>query len=219
MIQNSSGTIKFIYNSTTEASLSSAGILTCNGLPSINTLSNVSISSLSTNQILQYNGSNCVNATISTGGPSTLAADTDCSISSPATNQALIYNSSSKWAYTYLTHNLFTVTSITSINKGVILRWNATQFVNSSPLTNDETILNTGIVLSTGITKTQSITQNTLITRSYVDGTDSYITYTTGNSLYYPTIQSLKFFDCNLTAAIASGGTYITPNIWLQFIS
>ena len=96
-IQNSSGTLKFIYNSTTEAYLSSAGILTCNGLPSINTLSNVSISSLSTNQILQYNGTNWVNATISSG-TSTLAADTDCSISSPATNQALIYNSSSKWA-------------------------------------------------------------------------------------------------------------------------
>ena len=41
-IQNSSGTLKFIYNSTTEATLSSAGILICNGLPSINTLSNVS---------------------------------------------------------------------------------------------------------------------------------------------------------------------------------
>ena len=38
-IQNSSGTLKFNYNSTTEASLSSGGILTCNGLPSINTLS------------------------------------------------------------------------------------------------------------------------------------------------------------------------------------
>ena len=74
---------------------------------------------------------------------------------------------------------------------------------------NDETILNTGIVVSTGITKTQSVTQNTPFTTTYVDGTDSYIIYTTGNSLYYPTIQSLKFFDCNLTAAIASG-TYIT---------
>ena len=82
--------------------------------------------------------------------------------------------------------------------------------MNSSTLTNDETILNTGIVVSTGMTKTQSITQNTSITTSYVDGTDSYIIYTTGNSLYYPTIQALKFFDCNLTAAVASGGTYIT---------
>ena len=82
--------------------------------------------------------------------------------------------------------------------------------MNSSTLTNDETILNTGIVVSTGITKTQSVTQNTPFTTSYVDGTDSYIIYTTGNSLYYPIIQSLKFFDCNLTAVIESGGTYIT---------
>ena len=54
--------------------------------------------------------------------------------------------------------------------------------MNSSTLTNDETRLNTGIVVSTGITKTQSITQNTSITTSYVDGTDSYIIYTTGRA-------------------------------------
>ena len=97
---------------------------------------------------------------------------------------------------------MFTDTSIPSINNGVILSWNGTQFVNSSTLTNDETILNTGIVVSTGITETQSVTQNTPFTTSYVDGTDSYIMYTTGNRLYYPVIQALKFFDCNLTAAI-----------------
>ena len=94
-IQNSSGTLKFNYNSTREAYLSSAGILTCNGLPSLNLLSNVSISSPLTNQVLQYNGTNWNNSTISTG-TSTLAADTDCSTSSPASNQALIYNGS-KW--------------------------------------------------------------------------------------------------------------------------
>ena len=65
--------------------------------------------------------------------------------------------------------------------------------MNTSTLTNNETILNTGIVVSTGITKTQSITQNTTITTSYADGTDSYIIYATGNSLYYPTTQSFKF--------------------------
>ena len=88
---------------------------------------------------------------------------------------------------------MLTDTSITSINNGDILRWNGTQFVNSSTLTKDETILNIGIVVSTGITKPQSVTQNTTITTSYVDGTNSYITYTTGNSLYYPTIQALNF--------------------------
>ena len=82
-IQNASGTLIFLYKSTTEASLSSGGILACNGLPLLNLLSNVSISSLTTNQILQYNGTNWVYATIST---STLAADTDCSVSVPANN-------------------------------------------------------------------------------------------------------------------------------------
>ena len=69
-----------------------------------------------------------------------------------------------KWANTNLTHNLFTDTSIISINNGDILRWKGTQFVNSSTLTNDETILNTGIVVSAGVTKTQSVTQNTPFT-------------------------------------------------------
>ena len=62
--------------------------------------------------------------------------------------------------------------------------------MNSSTLTNDETILNTGIVVSTGITKTQSVTQNTPFTTSYVDGTYSYVIYTSGKSVYYPVIQS-----------------------------
>ena len=124
------------------------------------------ITSINNCDILQWNSSSSkwVNATVSNGGSSTLAADTDCSISTPATNQALIYNSSSKWSNTNLTHNLLTGTSIISINNGDILRWNGTQFVNSSTLTNDETILYTGIVVSTGITKTQYITQNTTIT-------------------------------------------------------
>ena len=84
-------------------SLSSGGNLSLNGtLPSIGKHSDVSASSLTNNQILQWSSSSSkwVNATVSTGGSSTLAADTDCSISTPATNQALIYNSSSKWQNT-----------------------------------------------------------------------------------------------------------------------
>ena len=78
-------------------SLSSGGNLTLTRtLPSITKHSDVSISSLTNNQILQWNSSSSkwVNTTVSTGGSSTLAADTDCSISSPATNHLLIYNSS-----------------------------------------------------------------------------------------------------------------------------
>ena len=63
--------------------------------PSIGKHSDVSISNLTNNQILQWNSSSSkrVNATVSSGGSSTLAANTDCSISSPVINQALIYNS------------------------------------------------------------------------------------------------------------------------------
>ena len=96
-IQN--GTWNLDYNSTNELSLSSGGNLSLNGtLPSIGKHSDVSISSLTSNQILQWNSSSSkwVNAPVSTGGSTTLAGATDCSISSPATNQALIYNTSSK---------------------------------------------------------------------------------------------------------------------------
>ena len=51
-------------------------------LPSIGKHSDVSISSLTNNQILQWNSSSpkWVKATVSADGSSTLAADTDCSI-------------------------------------------------------------------------------------------------------------------------------------------
>ena len=68
-IQNSSGTLNFNYNSTNELSLSSGGNLSLNGmLPSIGKHRDASISSLTNNQILQWNSSSgeWVNATIST---------------------------------------------------------------------------------------------------------------------------------------------------------
>ena len=68
----------------------------------------------------------------------------------------------------------------------------------------------TNIVVSTSITKTQSVIQNIWFTTTYVDGTDSYIVYTSGNSVYYPVIQTIKFYDCNLTAALSSDKTYVT---------
>ena len=106
-IQNSSGTLNFNYNSTNELSLSSSGNLTLNGtLPSIGKHSDVSITSLANNQILQYNSSSLKWVSVTPSSiSSTLTADTDCSISSPANNQALIYNSSlSKWNNTIMSH-------------------------------------------------------------------------------------------------------------------
>ena len=54
-------------------------------------LSNVTISSLQTNQILKYNGTAWVNANI-TNAPEALSNLTDVTISNPADKQALIYN-------------------------------------------------------------------------------------------------------------------------------
>jgi hypothetical protein len=59
-------------------------------------LGTVSISSPSTNQVLEYNGTTWVNATLST--TSTLAGATDVSLGTLANNQFLYYNSgASKW--------------------------------------------------------------------------------------------------------------------------
>ena len=179
-IQNSSGTLKFIYNSTTEASLSSGGILTCNGLPSLNLLSNVSISSLTTNQILQYNGTNWVNATIYSG-TSTLAADTDCSISSPASNQALIYNGS-KWNNAIMSH-------LNLSNIGTNSHAQIDTYISS--FTSSISNLN----MSTGIIKNNSsTTQNTPITTIYNDGTDGNIMYV--NNLL-PFYNKITGWNCN----------------------
>ena len=52
-IQNSSGTLTFIHNSTTGDSLSGGGVLTWNDSPSLNLLSNIST--------LQHIGTNWIN--------------------------------------------------------------------------------------------------------------------------------------------------------------
>ena len=68
-IQNSSGALNLNYNSVNELSLSSGGNLTLTGAsPSISKHIDVSISSLTNNQILQWNSSSSkwVNATVST---------------------------------------------------------------------------------------------------------------------------------------------------------
>ena len=82
------------------------------GLPLSST--NVSIASPTTNQVLQYNGTNWVNANVSTSS-TTLAALTDCAITSPSSGDLLRWNGS-KWAnYTnnYITGSSPTISSAT----------------------------------------------------------------------------------------------------------
>ena len=59
----------------------------------------ITISSPSSNQVLQYDGTKWINTTPSSG-TTTLAGCTDCSISSPSNDQLLIYTTASslnKW--------------------------------------------------------------------------------------------------------------------------
>ena len=61
---------------------------------SLNDLSDVSLSSTSSGQVLQYNGSEWVNANVSSGGAQSLNDLSDVTISSPTTGQLLVYNGS-----------------------------------------------------------------------------------------------------------------------------
>jgi hypothetical protein len=97
-IQNSSGTLQFNYNSTNEMSLSSGGNLTLTGtLPSITKHGDVTITSVSNNQVLTYSSgtSKWINASIPNMSFVSLS---DVSISGQTQGQIVMWNNStSKW--------------------------------------------------------------------------------------------------------------------------
>jgi len=147
-ISNSSGTLNFNYNSTNEMSLSSGGNLTINGtLPTINKLSNVSISSPTTNQVLQFNGTNRINATISTGAPTSLTTSTSTiaiNSTTPSPNQALTATSSTVATWQTISHlNLSNIGNNTHAQIDTSLSQIATSMTNFN--------------MSTGIVKTSNL--------------------------------------------------------------
>ena len=121
----------------------------------LSSLKDVSISSASDKQVIQYDAVNSkwINAS-SSAGSSTLSGCTDVSISSPSNDQILVFttNSSlSKWtAYTLsgatfndtnktipfsgttLLSGLTTDVTITSVSSGKVLKYNGTKWVNAN---------------------------------------------------------------------------------------
>ena len=82
--------IKFIYNSRTEQNLLSGGNFRLYAsLPTISRLGDVPISSLSINQIMQWNSCSSKRIDVTLSGSSTLTNNTYCSISTPSANQVL----------------------------------------------------------------------------------------------------------------------------------
>jgi plastocyanin len=77
---------------TTNATADSITISSAAGISTLDGLSDVAISSPTTNQVLKYDGTNWVNGTDATSGTGTLDGLSDVIITAPATNQVLKYN-------------------------------------------------------------------------------------------------------------------------------
>jgi hypothetical protein len=77
---------------TTNATADSITISSAAGISTLDGLSDVAISSPTTNQVLKYDGTNWVNGTDATSGTGTLDGLSDVIITAPATNQILKYN-------------------------------------------------------------------------------------------------------------------------------
>jgi hypothetical protein len=77
---------------TTNATADSITISSAAGISTLDGLSDVAISSPTTNQVLKYDGTNWVNGTDATSGTGTLDGLSDVVLTTPALNQVLKYN-------------------------------------------------------------------------------------------------------------------------------
>lgn len=95
------------------------------GVANLSNLSDVSITSLASNQLLKYTGSIWANSTINTSNL------TDVTITTPATNQLLKYNGT-VWANSTINTSNLTDVTITSPSNTQLLIYNGTVWVNST---------------------------------------------------------------------------------------
>ena len=120
-------------------------------------LSDVTLSTLTSGQVLTWNGTKWANATPTSGGSTTLAGDTDVAISSPTTGQVLTYSTAtSKWSNqpatagsTVLEHNggaSTTVNLLNVVNGGYIV----SPINGATATTLDPANTDSGLTLSNG---------------------------------------------------------------------
>lgn len=169
------------------------------GATNLNGLSDVTITSATTGQVLKYDGSKWVNGTdvSGTSGVTSISALTDVNLGTLSNNQLLRYNNtSSKWenfSPTYLTStgsiNTHTDVTITSAATGNLLRYNGSNWVNWAPnfLTSYSETDTLATVTARGASTTAAVTfQNVTISGNLsVTGTTTTVNTTelnVGNS-------------------------------------
>jgi hypothetical protein len=162
-IENYSGTLNYNYNGTTEMAVSSAGTLSLTGNLQLN------------------NGS----YSITLASP-TLAASSTYTLPSAvatSTNQFLYTSAAGTgtntlaWSTLALGNTKWTDVSIASPASGNILKFNGTNWTNTTDLTTVQSQITT-LLVSTGILVNQSsVAQGTSITTGYTDGTNGNIVF------------------------------------------
>jgi len=140
------------------------GVDSTNLKPGANSLANdsdVALTTLTTGQVLTWDGTKWTNDNASSGS---LAALSDVSISSPTNGQALVYNTAaSKWENTTLTPaSIATLSDVTlsSLASGQFLKWNGTAWVNVTIPTYPTTLAGDTDVLISSPTNGQVLTYN-----------------------------------------------------------
>jgi len=102
--------------------------------------SDVSLSSLSNGQLLQYNSSlsKWNNITPTYISSCSINSCTDATLTSLATNNLLLYNGS-KWINSTMSLEMNNDVVVSSLTNKNIVRWNGSNWVNVADLTNAET--------------------------------------------------------------------------------
>ncbi len=94
-------------------------------------LQDVSLTGLTSSQVLSWNGTNWVNVDASSGGAVSLSGLTDVTLTSPTTDQVLYFDGTN-WANTDLLLNQLGNVNISSPSSGEILKFDGTNWNNNS---------------------------------------------------------------------------------------
>ncbi|MBN2891740.1 MAG: hypothetical protein JXL97_07725 [Bacteroidales bacterium] len=103
-------------------------------------LLDVNIATLTTDEVLSWNGTNWVNTTVSAAGANALNELSDVTLAGTSTNQVLLYNGTN-WANTSMQITQLSNVTTTAPANGQVLKYNGTNWINNSLTTSDITDL------------------------------------------------------------------------------
>lgn len=163
-------------------------------------LLDVDLTSLTSSQVLSWNGTNWVNVDASSGGAVSLSDLTDVSLGSPTTYEVLSFNGTN-WTDTTLTVNQLGDVSVTAAANGELFKYNGTNWANSTISTADLTDLTI-----TAPTVGQSIfwngtnweNQDVAVGSSVWTEDASYVFYNGGKNIGIGTATPTELFQISL---------------------